>query len=85
MLNDDDTARRAARADALAKARAEAEAFAQNQNMRVVRLVRFSESTDSPAAAFQMMMDQFAGGNSGAASEVETIVAAEVAFALAPQ
>ena len=72
--------------DALAKARAEAEQFARTQNMRVARLLRFSEAGDD-GEALRYMMERMTGGAGtiGAAPQVETTLSVEVAFALAPQ
>jgi len=85
QLVDDSAARREARLDALAKARADAEQFAGTQNMRVVRMVRFSEATDAQAEMMRMMMNQFGGRASGSPSQVETSVNVTVSFSLAPR
>ena len=82
VLVDDQEARRRARNDALQRARAEAEQFASAQGMRVVRMLRFSESSDNSAAMMQSMM-RIAGSSAASGSDVETLVSAQVAFALA--
>lgn len=85
VLDDDTEARRAARLDAMTRAREEAERFAGAQNMRVVRLVRFSESLDAQAETMRALVSQFTGQSLGGPAEVETTVTAQVAFVLVPQ
>ena len=85
QLADDSAARRRARADAMSRAREEADQFARSQDMRVARLLRFSEASDNQAEAMRTFMAQFGGGIAGGTSEVETRLPVQVAFALAPQ
>jgi uncharacterized protein YggE len=85
LLTDETEARRAARLDALSKARTEAEQFARAQNLRVARMVRFSEATDLQAEAMRMMMSQMGGRGPAPAGQVETSVNVQVGFVLAPR
>jgi uncharacterized protein YggE len=88
-LADDGAARNAARAQALQKARAEAETYAASLDMRVARIVRITERlgldglslmvTDMPA--FNRMFSRMWRP----ATDVETLVAVGVDFALAPR
>ncbi|MBX3561819.1 MAG: SIMPL domain-containing protein [Sphingomonas sp.] len=84
--DDEGAARRAARADALAKARADAEAYAASIGMRVARIVRISERMGAEGVGwtvFATMMRQAAGNEAVEGSEVETQVHLAVDFALA--
>lgn len=84
-IADDIGPRRDARSHAMTLARAEANQFAQAQGMRVARLLRFTEATDREGEMMRVFMSQFGGRGTGATSQVETAVAAQVSFALAPQ
>jgi uncharacterized protein len=95
-LSDPVAARRAARADAIARARAQADDYAAGLNMRVARLVRISER--SGPSFMEMMMGGISGGDAGmaalqremvenpdSAEGVNTIAFLGVDFALAPR
>ena len=87
QLADEDGARRAARLDALANARADAEAFASSQQMRVIRMVRFTEVPESRNDALRAVMEQM-GANAvpaAGAPQVETRFDADVGFVLGPR
>ena len=87
---DQNAARRAARAEAIAAARADAESYAAALGMRVVRVVRVTErmgmdlmslamGASSPLLAMMQQQEQAQG------PDIPTFVAVGVDFALAPQ
>lgn len=84
----EDEARRAARADGLARARADAEDYAAATGMRVARITRINERmpTDTVGwAAFSVMMRRGFDVDMPAATGVETQVYVSVDFVLAPR
>jgi uncharacterized protein len=86
-LTDDTSARRAAKAQAIASAREEADAYARTLGMRVSRVVRVSERASSyvyDAETMQEMFRAVTGSASANDSEVETVVRIAVDYALAP-
>jgi uncharacterized protein YggE len=88
-LADDSAARNAARAQAMQKARAEAESYAASLNMRVVRIVRITERIGleglnlilTDTQAFNRIFTRMWRP----ATDVDTMVAVGVDFALAPR
>lgn len=86
-LRDGTAARRAARAQAVAKARADADAYASTLGMRVARVVRVSERVAADAASMEMMQMMFrrmSGMGNVRPGSVETTVRVSVDFALVP-
>jgi len=82
---DEDSARRAARADAFRRARADAEALAAASNMRVARVLRISERRGTEAAGLEMMQAMRGERRPPRPAEVETIVTLSADFALVPR
>jgi uncharacterized protein YggE len=86
-LENDSTARRAAKEDAVRRARVDAEEYAGALGMQVARILRVSERT-GPAADPAEVEAMFATMNNlgnASAGEIETRVRIAVDFALAPR
>jgi uncharacterized protein YggE len=88
-LADDRAARRAAKADALAKAKEEADAYAAMLGMRVSRLLRVGErgaaDMTDPSEILAYVKAARAGGGVTDERKVETTVRLAVDYALVPR
>ncbi|HEX8525678.1 SIMPL domain-containing protein [Allosphingosinicella sp.] len=88
LLEDETAARRAARADALARARSDAEAYAAGLNMRVARVLRVTERADFTSAVFgngRMDGELRALMQPRRTARIQTFALVGVDYALAPR